>query len=132
MPSPKVSLRVEPEKYAVLVKLARTENKSMTDLVKRLIDEALARREEAATAKGTEQLQKRMEKMLGAVTKLLNGTFEQSAKAHFYGRLGIEYSNDVITYLVQKQELDKASKEVRRGQAEKEAEKFAKGQMKYL
>lgn len=130
MPSPKVSLRVESEKYAILVKLSKAENKNMTDLVKQLLDEALARREEEKAAKGLEQLQNQVQEMSKAVTKLLNGVFEQSAKAHFYGRLGIDYANDVITYLVQKQELDKASKDMRHQAAVKEADNFAIGEHK--
>ena len=100
MASPKVSLRVEPEKYAVLVKLSKTENKSMTDLVRGLIDEALTKRQENKTAKDMEQLQKQMEKSFEAATRLLIAIFEQSAKAHFYGRLNKPLDKESDTFAI--------------------------------
>ncbi len=100
MPSPKVSLRVEPEKYAVLVKLSKTEKKSMTELVRGLIDDALANREENKAARDTEQLQKQIEESFGAVTKLLIAIFEQSAKAHFYGRLNKPLDKESETFAI--------------------------------
>jgi hypothetical protein len=100
MQSPKVSLRVEPEKYAVLVKLSKTENKSMTELVRGLIDEALAKREENKAAKDIEQLQERVEESFEVVTKLLIAVFEQSAKAHFYGRLNKPLDKESDTFAI--------------------------------
>ena len=100
MASPKVSLRVEPEKYAVLVKLSKTENKTMTDLVRGLIDEALTKRQENKTAKDLEQLQKSMEELHGTAIKWLIAIFEQSAKAHFYGRLNKPLDKESETFAI--------------------------------
>ncbi len=100
MPSPKVSLRVEPEIYAVLVKLSKTEKKNMTELVRGLIDEALAKREENKAARDTEQLQAEIEKSFEPVTKWLIAIFEQSAKAHFYGRLGKQLDKESDTFAI--------------------------------
>ncbi len=100
MPSPKVSLRVEPEKYAVLMKMSKTEKKSMTELVRGLIDEALAKREESKAVKNMEQLQAETEKSFGAVTQLLIAVFEQSAKAHFYGRLNKPLDKESDTFAI--------------------------------
>ena len=100
MASPKVSLRVEPEKYAVLVKLSKTENKSMTDLVRGLIDEALTKRQENKTAKDVEQLQKRMQESHSFIIKYLIAIFEQSAKAHFYGRLNKPLDKESDTFAI--------------------------------
>ena len=101
MPSPKVSLRVEPETYAVLVKLSKAEKKSMTELVRGLIDEALAKREKSTAAKDIEQLQKQIEKSFEPVTKLLIAVFEQSAKAHFYGRLNEPLDEEADTFAIE-------------------------------
>jgi hypothetical protein len=98
MPSPKVSLRLEPEKYAVLVKLSRAENKNMTDLVRALIDEALDKRQVNKAAKDLEQLQKEMEESFYQARKLLIAIFEQSGKAHFYGRLGKQLDKEANTF----------------------------------
>lgn len=100
MASPKVSLRVEPEKYVVLVKLSKTENKSMTDLVRGLIDEALAKRQENKTAKDVEQLQKQMKESHDFIITYLISIFEQSAKAHFYGRLNKPLDEESDTFAI--------------------------------
>jgi hypothetical protein len=100
MPSPKVSFRLEPEMYAVLVKMAKAEQKSMTDLVRGLVDEALSKREESKAAKDIGQLQGRIEESFGAVTKLLIAVYEQSAKGHFYGRFGKQLDKEADKFAI--------------------------------
>lgn len=49
MPSPKLSVRVSDTTYTTLLKLAEIEKKSMTELVRELIEQGLGKREDMST-----------------------------------------------------------------------------------
>lgn len=124
MPSPKLSVRVSDETYTTLLKLAEIEKKSMTELVRELIEGGLGKRQDI-DAQILDEIRLRHMEMAELVARAVKA----SAHAAAYAQLATRFTTETQHYTVtQGQTLDDESKKQRQAgwakYAREAAEKF--------
>jgi len=117
MPSPKLSVRVSDETYSTLLKLAEIEKKSMTELVRELIEQGLGKRQNIEQNLLDEIRMMRIES-----GELIARAITASGHAAYHSKLACEASEETAHYITTNpkleggQVLDSESK-AQRGQA---------------
>lgn len=121
MPSPKLSVRVSDETYTTLLKLAEIEKKSMTELVRELIEQGLGKRQNIDMQILDEIRLRHME-----MAELTARAVKASAHAAAYAQLSTRFTAETQHYTVtQGQTLDDESKKQRQAGWEKYARQVA-------
>nr|WP_281719554.1 ribbon-helix-helix protein, CopG family [Nitrosomonas nitrosa] len=121
MPSPKLSVRVSDTTYATLLKLAEIEKKSMTELVRELIEQGLGKREDISTQILDEVRLRHME-----MAELVARAVKAGGQAAAYALLSTRFTSESQHFLVTDgQTLDDTAKKQRQAQWEKFAKSTA-------
>lgn len=138
MPSPKLSLRVADETLAQLQELADREQKTMTELLRELIELGLLQKTGSAApphiqddpvAALAENYSDRIDLLETHLGELLTKSVRAGAEASFYSKLAMTFSSEVGAFLIQGKPLDKETKQ----QYLKDMEKMASDlSLKYL
>ena len=118
MPSPKLSLRVADETLAQLQELADREQKTMTELLRELIDLGLLQKngspqphvQDPLVAPG-ENYSERIDLLETRLGELLIKSVRVGAEASFYSKLAMTFSSEVGAFLIQGKPLDKETKQ---------------------
>ncbi len=114
MPSPKLSVRVPDETYSTLIKLAEIENKSLTELVRELIEQGLGKRQSIEQDVLDEVRMMRIE-----TGEMIGRAIKASGHAAYYSKMACESSDETAHYITTNpklsggQVLDTTSKEQR-------------------
>jgi len=128
MPSPKLSVRVSDETYATLLKLAEIEKKTMTELVKELIEQGLGKRQNIEQDLLDEIRMLRMES-----GEFIARAIKASAHAAYYSKMACEGSDETAHYITTNpkleggQILDSESKAQRAQARRKKMKEIAEG-----
>lgn len=121
MPSPKLSVRVSDETYSTLIKLAEIEKKSITELVRELIDQGLGKRQTIEQDVLDEVRMMRIE-----TGEFIARAIKASAVGAYYAKLATE-STDEATHFITTggQVLDKETKKQRALDRQKRSREIA-------
>ena len=125
MASPKISVRLEPETYANLLKLAQLERKTITELVRELIDKGLVAQQQPAGTTDQAAILKRLDVMEMHFGELLVKAVKTGASARFLSRLAVSFGSDTVSWLTEKQLADADSKAKFLKDMDAQADKYA-------
>lgn len=101
MPSPKLSVRVSDETYATLLKLAEIEKKTMTELVKELIEQGLGKRQNIEQDLLDEIRMLRME-----AGEFIARAIKASAHAAYNSKLACDLADETTHYITTNPKLE--------------------------
>ncbi|HMX45650.1 MAG TPA: hypothetical protein PLC15_14155 [Candidatus Obscuribacter sp.] len=125
MASPKVSVRLDNETYVNLLKLAQVERKTITELVRELIDLGLAMKETAEPEQDSGAVLKRLDVLEMHIGELLMKAVKAGAGARFLSRLALTFSSDTVSWLTENKLADSESKAALVARMDSEADKYA-------
>ena len=126
-----IGTKVDSETHEKLAKLAATQNKSVSELVRDLIEESLTRdaqeRPAALPEAVTEQLD-RIEQQLAfhhnALGELLVKAVRAGAASRYFARLTASYGQDITSFLTTQKPLDAQTKGQQMAQYEAKCAEF--------
>jgi Ribbon-helix-helix protein, copG family len=111
MPSPKLSVRVSPETYATLLKLAEVERVSLTDLVRELIELGLGKKakpeeDEITVLERIDAMNADVWEANKVLLEFLGRGIKAAAGARYFAALSVDLTNQ-LTQLVSTSEVGK-------------------------
>lgn len=125
MASPKISVRLDEESYSNLLKLAQIERKTITELVRELIDLGLGVKETHEPEQGSDAVLKRLDVMETHIGELLVKAVKAGAGARFLAKLALSFSSDTVSWLTENKLADSEAKAALVARMESEADKYA-------
>ena len=127
MASPQVTVRMSPELYKALVKMAKLEDKNLSEFTRDLIELGLSKKQAPK-----DQVMERLEVMeanLVGMHQVLGNVLTKSmmvcAGAKYYGQLSTTFVDEMTTYITTQRALDpkvKADREQQRAEKAKQYE----------
>jgi predicted CopG family antitoxin len=127
MASPQVTVRMSPELYKALVKMAKLEDKNLSEFTRDLIELGMSKKQVPK-----EQVIERLEVMeanLVGMHQVLGNVLTKSmmvcAGAKYYGQLSTTFADEMTTYITTQRALDpkvKADREQQRAEKAKQYE----------
>jgi predicted DNA-binding protein len=132
MASPQVTVRLDPETYKTLVKLAQMERKNLAELTRELIEQGIGRHQSIET-----EVLDRLNQMSAEMGELLARAVKASGHAAAYALMSTRYTYETQHYTVTDGQTldDESKKERQRGwekYAKEIAEKFLSGPFEKL
>ena|SRR3984957_2420101 len=111
MPSPKLSVRVSPETYATLLKLAEVEKVSLTDLVRELIDLGLGKKtkpeeDDITVLERIDAMNADVWEANKVLLEFLGRAIKAAAGARYFAALSVDLTNQ-LTQLVSTSDVGK-------------------------
>lgn len=123
MASPQVTVRLEPETYKTLVKLAQTERKNLAELTRELIEQGLGRHQSIET-----EVLDRLNVMSTELAELTARAVKASAASLYFAKLATDFTQEtahfVTTSKIEGQPLDQETKRQRTANWDKKAKEF--------
>lgn len=124
MASPKLSVRLDPQLYTTLVKLAQVERKTVTEMTAELLELGIGRKQTPESAVLDE-----MRLANAQMAELVARTLKASAGARYFSRLAVTYAQDMTQYLAalaQNVNVDQGSNQKLMAQFEQKSKEFEK------
>jgi phosphoserine phosphatase len=103
---PMVGVKLEPEMHVAIAKLAALEKKTVSEVVRELIEAGLAR-----TARPDTQLIDELTLMHRQLAELGLRTLKASAGAKYFARLTTAFAQDLTSYVTRDEVLDQQTKQ---------------------
>lgn len=131
MASPQITVRLDPETYKTLVKLAQMERKNLAELTRELIEQGLGRHQSIET-----EVLDRLNAMSTELGELVARAVKVSGQAAYYAKLAIETTDETNNYIITNpkleggQVLDQAARQQRANSRYKKAREMAEGYLK--
>lgn len=129
MASPQITVRLDPDTYKTLVKLAQVERKNLAELTRELIEQGLGRHQSIET-----EVLDRLNAMSTELGELVARAVKVSGQASYYAKLSCESSEEtahyVTTAIAGGQVLDAETKNQRAQARYKKAREMGEGYLK--
>lgn len=125
MASPKISVRLDEDSYSNLLKLAQIERKTITELVRELIDLGLSVKEAPEQEQDSDVVLQRLDVLEMHIGDLLVKAVKAGAGARFLARLALTFSSDTVSWLTEKKLADSEAKAALVARMEGEADRYA-------
>lgn len=123
MASPQVTVRLDPETYKTLVKLAELDKKNLAELTRELIEQGLGKRQTIET-----ELLERLNMMSAELGELTARAVKASAASLYFAKLATDFTQEtahfVTTSKIEGQPLDQETKWQRTANWDKKAKEF--------
>jgi len=125
MASPKISVRLDNDTYSNLLKLAQVERKTITELVRDLIELGLKAKNTAEQEADQSTLMKRLDVLEMHIGELLVKAVKAGASARFLSRLAVAFGSDTVSWLTEQRLADGQTKSKFLVDMEGQAEHYA-------
>ena len=125
MASPKISVRLDNDTYANLLKLAQIEHKTITELVRELIELGLAVRDTDEGTPDDSAVLQRLDVLEMHIGELLVKAVKAGASARFLSRLALSFSSDTVSWLTEQRLADGQSKDQFLTDIEAQADRYS-------
>lgn len=131
MASPQITVRLDPDTYKTLVKLAQVERKNMAELTRELIEQGLGRHQTIET-----EVLERLNQMSMELGELTARAVKVSGQAAYYAKLAIETTDETNHYIITNpaltggQVLDQEARRERANSRYKKAREMGEGYLK--
>jgi len=131
MASPQITVRLDPDTYKTLVKLAQMERKNLAELTRELIEQGLGRHQSIET-----EVLDRLNAMSAELGELTARAVKVSGQAAYYAKLAIETVDETNHYITTNpkleggQVLDAEARQQRANSRYKKAQEIAEGYLK--
>ncbi|MDR3612767.1 MAG: hypothetical protein P4L53_04320 [Candidatus Obscuribacterales bacterium] len=127
MASPQVTVRMSPELYRALVKMAKLEDKNLSEFTRDLIELGMGKKQapENQVMKRLETMEANLVGMHQVLGNVLTKSMMVCAGAKYYGQLSTTFVDEMTTYITTQQALDpevKADREMQRAAKAKQYE----------
>ena len=110
MASPKISVRLDNDTYGNLLKLAQLERKTVTELVRELLELGLAVKGREEEKQDDSAILKRLDVLEMHIGELLVKSVKAGAGAKFLSRLALSFGSDTVSWLTEQKLADSQSK----------------------
>lgn len=101
MASPQVTVRLDPETYKTLVKLAQVERKKLAELTRELIEQGIGRHQSIET-----EVLDRLNQMSMELGELMGRAVKASGHAAYYSKLASEASDETAHFITTNPKLE--------------------------
>jgi plasmid maintenance system antidote protein VapI len=125
MASPKISVRLDNDTYGNLLKLAQIERKTITELVRELIEQGLKAKNPAGQEPNQGAVMQRLDVLEMHIGELLVKAVKAGASAQFLSRLAVAFGSDTVSWLTEQRLADGQSKAKFLADMEGQAERYA-------
>jgi predicted DNA-binding protein len=131
MASPQVTVRLDPDTYKTLVKLAQMERKNLAELTRELIEQGLGRHQSIEM-----EVLDRLNQMSMELAELTARAVKASGQAAYYAKLAIETTDETNNFIITSpalkggQVLDQEARQQRSQSRYKKAREMAEGYLK--
>ncbi len=125
MASPKISVRLDNDTYSNLLKLAQIEHKTITELVRELIEIGLAAKDAEERQPDESAVMQRLDVLEMHLGELLVKAVKAGASARFLSRLAVAFGSDTVSWLTEQRLADGRSKSKFLADMEEQAERYA-------
>lgn len=125
MTLPKISVRLDNDTYSNLLKLAQIERKTITELVRELIDLGLAVKDMEEEKPDDSMILKRLDVLEMHIGELLVKAVKAGAGARFLSRLALSFGSDTVSWLTEQRLADSQSKAQYLAEIDKQTEEVS-------
>ena len=125
MAAPAVSVRLSPETYKKLLRRADVERKTVTELVRELLEREFSAKEAAEQKPDDKVVLQRLDVLEKHIGELLVKAVKAGASGRFLSRLGLSFSSDTVSWLTEQRLADGPSKAKFLAEMEAQADQYS-------